>query len=662
VPAREGTSARDDLQGAPTPAGRRRALSGLTRFAGRRGGSAAFGLRLALALLAALLLVGLVGYAYMDQEMRAAATARFAADQAADASSFESIGARTRTSAEATARIDAVLDVIARREGVLETLLIGPDRIVRASGDDSAVGTRDTDARIEAALGRGETYAGREADAARDSRDFEFVVPVDLPGGRHAFEVSYDHSVIDSDLSNLRRGLLLVGLLALFGGGAVFYLFGGRALLVSHRRALQRATRDGLTDLPNQRAFQDELSQAVAAASRNDDPLALIALDVDDFKFINDRHGHPHGDAILRQVADVLREGRPGDRAFRIGGDEFAVLLPHTDAEGGGVLARRLMRGLSEARLAVTMGVGASRPGQTADLLHAEADAALYEAKRLGGNQIAHFDDLHGEVVVIGADKRAAVRRLIDEARLTTVYQPIWGLTDGELLGVEALTRPSPDYGLSGPAEAFDIAEQIGRVHELDVLCITRALAGAKALPDGALLFLNICPRTLDLDADRNDWLRLAVERSGFPVERVVIEITERFGGRARSILRCLEHLRAQGFQIAADDVGSGNSGLAMLRQVKVEFVKLDRAVVAAAATDRGARAVLMAIAAYARQTGAFVIAEGIEDDETLAFLRSIDERELVGDAVIQGGQGYGLGRPLPVMPDVSSPCLRAAA
>jgi diguanylate cyclase (GGDEF)-like protein len=613
---------------------------------GADGGVSAFAVRLVVSFAAALILVGVAGYFFMDRQLRASQIERFAAAQRSDAATFELYGARSKTPARAIFRIEQALDADARHEGTLQTRLIGPDRIVRASGNQGFVGTRQTNVRIEAALRRGKSYAGREADGSGTSADFEFVTPVSLADGRYALEVDYDHNVLDAQLADVRRGLLLVGLLALLGGGGVFYVFGGRALLRSHRAALQRATRDGLTDLPNQRAFQDEFPHAVAAAVRNGDALALVALDVDDFKFINDRHGHPHGDAILKRVAAVLHEGRPGDRAYRIGGDEFAVLLPRTDADGGRVLAKRLLRNLAAAKLEVTMGVSASRPGQASDLLRAEADAALYEAKRRGGKQIAHFDDIRDQVAVIGADKRAAVRALIDEGRLSTVYQPIWDLSKGTLLGVEALTRPDPDYGLSGPAEAFDIAEQIGHAHELDVICVTRALAAASDLPEDALLFLNLCPPTLDLDADENDWLRLAVEEAGLPPERVVIEITERFGGRSASIIKCLQHLRAQGFKIAADEIGTGNSGLGILRQIKVEFVKLDRTIVSAAATDPGARAVLMAIATYARQTGAFVIAEGIEDDETLQFLHAIDERELRGDAVIQGGQGYGLGRP----------------
>jgi EAL domain-containing protein (putative c-di-GMP-specific phosphodiesterase class I) len=161
-----------------------------------------------------------------------------------------------------------------------------------------------------------------------------------------------------------------------------------------------------------------------------------------------------------------------------------------------------------------------------------------------------------------------------------------------------------------------------------------------------ALLFLNIAPQTLDLDADADDWLKLAVERAGLPIERVVVEVTERFGARTVSVIKCLERLRGQGFKLALDDVGTGNAGLEMLRTVGAEYVKIDSSIVTAAATEPNARAVLMAMATFAWQTGSFVIAEGIEDPETLAFVRGIDDHHLRAGHVIQGGQGYGLGRP----------------
>ena len=150
---------------------------------------------------------------------------------------------------------------------------------------------------------------GVTAPPTRDHRNFEFITPVNLPSGRYAYDVTYDHRSYDAQVSQVRKILGLVGLLALIGGGAVFYLVGGRRLMRDHRMVLRRATRDGLTDLPNQRAFHDDFPQAVASAARYEDAFALALLDVDDFKRINDRHGHPHGDAILKRVADVLRAG-----------------------------------------------------------------------------------------------------------------------------------------------------------------------------------------------------------------------------------------------------------------------------------------------------------------------------------------------------------------
>jgi diguanylate cyclase (GGDEF)-like protein len=616
------------------------------RLVGENGTAFGFGTRLFATIALTFALIGVTGYVLIDRKLEHRQIENYAADQRVDAQGFEDQSAHAASRADAIREIDQLLDAIGRHSGTLETLLVDRQHVIRASGEDRLIGTKYADPRINAALEHGTSYAGREADPTKDRDNFEFVVPVNLSGGRYAYEAIYAHRTYDAQLHDMRMVLMLVGLLALFGGGGVFYLVGGRALMSDHRVALQRATRDGLTDLPNQRAFQDEFPQAVASAERYQDPLALAVLDVDDFKFINDGHGHPHGDAILGRVAAVLRSCRPGDRPYRTGGDEFALLLAHTDAEGARTLARRLSRSLSDAGIEASIGTSALRPGQRADTLRAEADAALYEAKRQGGHRSAHFDDIREHAVVTTSEKKEAVRRLIDEGRLTTVFQPIWDLDAETLLGVEALARPDPSYDLSGPAEAFDIAEQIGRVHRLDVLCVQSALRVAPDLGSGVLLFLNLSPQTLDLDAEQNDWLRLAVEQAGLPPGRVVIEVTERFGGRTAAVVKCLQRLRQQGFKTALDDVGTGNSGLEMLRKVDAEFVKLDRSIVTAAPIEPSARAVLMAMATFARQTGAFVIAEGIEDQDTLQFLRGIDDHDLQADTIIQGGQGFGLGRP----------------
>jgi diguanylate cyclase (GGDEF)-like protein len=642
-------------QAAPQPYGPLRRLVDSLRWPVKRwighDSSVGFGMRLFLALAVTLAAIGVVAYLEIDHRLQRLQIHNYAALQRADADGFQDAAAGSAHPAESVHQIDQLLNGVEGRPGVLEAVLIDQRQIVRAAGSDRLNGTRDPDPRILAALRHGTSYAGHQSDPRENRGDLEVVTPVSLPSGRYAYAVTYDQEVYAAQLNEVLGVLVWVGTLALVGGAGVFYLTGGRALLRSHRIALRRATRDGLTDLPNQRAFQDELPRAAASATRYGNPLALAVLDVDDFKLVNDRRGHPQGDAVLLRIAAILSQGRPADRAYRTGGDEFALVLPHADGDGAGALARRLSRRCRDAGVQVSIGVSTLRPGQAADALRAEADSALYEAKRQGGDRIAYFEDIRDQVRLTTPDRRDAVHRLIEEGRLTTVFQPIWDLESGMLLGVEALTRPDPSYGLSGPAEAFDVAEQIGRVHQLDVLCAQNALRTAPRLPAGALLFINLAPQTLDLDAAGNDWLREAVQRAALIPARVVVEVTERFGGRTAAVVKCLRRLREHGFQVALDDVGTGNSGLEMLSQIGADFVKLDQSIVAAAVTEPGARAVLMAMATFARQTGAYVIAEGIADQDTLEFLRDIEEPDLRSDTVIQGGQGYELGRPAIALP-----------
>ena len=642
---------RDALAPAPARPDRPRRGVGARLRSATRSSTFAFSVRLCLAIAATFALLGTTGYVMIGDQLQRRLLDTYAAEHRADAQSFVDAELRAPDSFAAHRQIGTLLAAIALRPGVTEAMLIGPDEVVEAAGDPTAVGDRDSDSGIDGALRRGHSYFGREADPKEDARDFEFIVPVRLAEGRHAFEVTRDHGLLDSQLRAVRRTAMLLVVVGLLGAALVFYVVGGRALVRSHRIALRRASRDGLTDLPNQRAFQEDLARELQAAMRHGDRLSVAAVDLDDFKFLNDRHGHAHGDALLRRAAAILRELRAGDRAYRVGGDEFAILLTRTGADGARVVTRRLSAALREAGIAASVGASGLRPGHEPDTLLAEADAALYEAKRHGGATIVHFDDIRDRVAVTRPEEVRALHRLLDDGDVTTAFQPIWNLGSGSLLGVEALTRPAPESGLADPARAFDVAEQIGRVRDLDALCVQSALRSAPDLPPGALLFLNIAPQTLDLDAD-DDWLLRAVTGAGIDPGRVVVEVTERFGGRIASVLKSLRRLRAQGFQLALDDVGTGNSGLEMLREVGAEFVKLDRSIVAAAPEEANARAVLMAMATFARQTGAYVIAEGIEDGTLLDYVRTIDERIPRDIAtMIQGGQGYGLGRPSPEVP-----------
>lgn len=611
-----------------------------------------FGRRLVLAMVTTIGVAGVVGYVLLAGRLQDAQIASHAGMQATDVASFEATARRAPSASQALASIDGLLDAIGQRPGAVQALVIDPRSVVVASGTGRPwLGKRESSAAITRALSQGIAFAGKASDSGPDASNLEFVSPIGLTNGRYALVVVYDHRILDANLLDIRRALVLIGLLTIFLGSGVFYLVGGRTLMRNHRVALQRATRDGLTDLPNHRAFQDEFTHKVAAAARSGEALSLIVFDIDEFKFLNDRRGHPYGDAVLVRVAEVLRAGRTADRGYRIGGDEFAMLLTQTDSEGARIIAGRLGRSFGETEVFVSIGTSTLRPGQQATDLRAEADAALYEAKHRGGHQAVAFDEISDHVIINTSARMDVVREMIDQERVSTVYQPIWDLSSGSVLGLEALMRPATSDGLSGPAEAFDLAEQIGRVHDLDVLCVSSALRDVPDLPYDALLFINLSPHTLDLDSRGNRWLHEAVTSAGLAPHRVVIEITERFSSNVDAVAACVQLLRDEGFQIALDDVGTGNSGLEMLQKINADFVKIDRSIVLAAATDRRARAVLVAMATYAHQTGAYVIAEGIEDRDTLAFLDDLDDGALRRQRTIEGGQGYGLGRPAPTGP-----------
>ncbi len=470
-----------------------------------------------------------------------------------------------------------------------------------------------------------------------------------LDGRPWALEINEDGRPFDARVASTRRLVTWVVLLGLGVAFVLFYLLGGRTLSRRHRQLVGRATLDPLTELGNHRSFVDELRRAVTTAARRREPLAVAIIDVDDFKFLNDSRGHRAGDATLVALAGVLSRGRAGDRAFRIGGDEFALLLPGSDgAAARAVLERMLAQAGGGAHpTAFTAGVAAAVPAPDDEpaVLHEQADAALYEGKRAGGATIVVFDDVAELLSVVTPSRVRALRGLLDDACVDVVFQPIWRLADGGVLGVEALARPCAASGFDGPAGAFAVAEKIGRAHELDGLCRAVALERAGEVPPDALLFLNIHPQTFDrgvLDVER---LARAVRSAGREPTDVVLEVTERSSARAAHLRRGVTALREAGFRIALDDVGAGNAGLGMLRDLEVDFVKIDREIVAAAPEDPNAHAILLAIVAYAHRTGALVIAEGIETEAILSFICEVHDID-VHELAIDGGQGYLLGRP----------------
>jgi EAL domain-containing protein (putative c-di-GMP-specific phosphodiesterase class I) len=202
---------------------------------------------------------------------------------------------------------------------------------------------------------------------------------------------------------------------------------------------------------------------------------------------------------------------------------------------------------------------------------------------------------------------------------------------------------------VAGPAAAFGLAERLGLVLELDVLCIETALAAAGSLPPDALVFVNVTPTALVRRRDLPALLAEHADRHGIPRERVVVEVTERGAVHTGALVAASASLRSLGFLLALDDVGSGNSGLELMREIHFDFVKIDRSVVVKAVDDPGARAVLHGIAAFAGEAGSFVIAEGIEDERVLALVHELHEHG-VRTARVDGAQGFLLGRPAPAV------------
>jgi diguanylate cyclase (GGDEF)-like protein len=412
------------------------------------------------------------------------------------------------------------------------------------------------------------------------------------------------------------------------------------------RKLGQAVLTDGLTGLHNHRSFQEDLRREVSRSSRSELPISVAMIDIDDFKVINDTMGHARGDAVLAQVAKLMTLLRSEDRAYRVGGDEFAIILPDTGADSAHQAIERLRRSIETAMDSVTIsaGISTNHNGQSAAVLRDHADLALYEAKHRGKNQVARFTEDLDDGNEVTATKMTALRELLKEHAIEMWFQPIFRIESKELLAFEALLRMPRTPELSGPEEAFEIAQRMGRSHDLDLMCAGAALDAAGELDPGTKLFINLDPATLMHSDFSGQELLAMVEARNINPKRVVFEITEKTTAPISRLTRQVDALHECGFGVALDDVGSGNSGLEMLRLIKFDYVKIDRSVVLDAMNSGPGRAVILAIVAFARETGAFMIAEGIEDREMLESV-DLDEAGL-HSFWVQGVQGFFFGRP----------------
>lgn len=470
---------------------------------------------------------------------------------------------------------------------------------------------------------------------------------------------STDGAQVQRELADLRRSSLLTFGATLLVSVPLLYLVAGRGLAQQYRRAADASDRDPLTGLGNHRRFREVLAAEGERAARYGGELCLALVDVDKFKAVNDQQGHRAGDAVLAQLAGELAAGRSADEAFRIGGDEFAVVLPGTELAQARTAMERLHAAVATIGTSVSIGVATFHSSGDLEELRDDADTALYEAKRLGRNRVVTADEvIDRDAAVLSSSKVHALRGLLEEGRLGAAFQPIWNLEDETILAYEAHVRIDPASGISGPREAFDVAERMGCAAQFDALCRQVVLAHATHLPPGAQLFLNLAAQSLEHEAGSAERLLEEVRRAGLSPDRVVLELSGRSALPMRVIARAAATIRELGFGLAVNDVGAGNVGLALLGEVVFDFVKLDGDVVRDALVAPRSRAIVAAVCALADELGSRVIAEGVETEPVLAFVQRLPLQSRT--ASIPLAQGYLLAAPIATFDDqaatVSSP------
>ncbi|MEO6280000.1 EAL domain-containing protein [Roseateles sp.] len=422
-------------------------------------------------------------------------------------------------------------------------------------------------------------------------------------------------------------------------------------------RAERLALFDGLTGLPNRHLLADRASQAIDIARRGDEPLAVLFLDLDHFKNVNDSLGHRTGDALLNQLAARLRAAvREQDTVARMGGDEFVLVLPLTDIAGAAHLATKLMAlasapfqvGQQELTVTPSMGIAMfPTDGDDFDTLCKCADAAMYRAKRDGRNAYRFFTSEMQAQSARALLLENALRRAQERHQLSLHYQPQFALADDgqtRIVGAEALLRwHHPELGWVSPAEFIPIAETSGLILPIGEWVLREALNQLRRWDDAGLPELSMAVN-LSAVQFRHDDLPELVERVlgdvGMPAERLELELTEGAAMDNPSVaITVMNKLHERGVRLAIDDFGTGYSSLSYLKKFRVSKLKIDQSFVRDLTDDAEDRAIVDAVIRMAGALGLQTIAEGVETEGQLAFLHRQG---------CQAVQGYLFSRPLP--------------
>ena len=425
---------------------------------------------------------------------------------------------------------------------------------------------------------------------------------------------------------------------------------------VAEKRIQYLALHDALTGLPNRTLLQDRLAKALAAARRQVNKVALMFLDLDRFKDINDSLGHSVGDLLLQGVAERLKKwGREQDTVARLGGDEFLITLTDVkDVPDAAVAAERLMDAMTAEfvvqghSLSIGCSIGISifpEHGTDTETLIKNADAAMYWAKESGRNNFRFFADEMNAQVVERLTLENSLRLALGKKELFLVYQPQMDIGSGRIIGLEALLRwQHPTLGLVPPDKFIQIAENSGLIVPIGEWVLRTACSQARKWQDEGLPAVTMAVNVSAVQFRQEgfcDLIRRVLNETGLAPQYLELELTESLLlANAEVMLSVVHGLKAMGVTLAIDDFGTGYSNFASLRQFGVTKLKIDRSFIQDVAVKPDDAAITTAIISMAKGLNLKVIAEGVEDEAQMSFLRAHHCDEL---------QGYYFSKPLAV-------------